>query len=154
MKKFIKKYKLLIIILILTILLVLSFFLLKSYIYNDDLKVIYGNRLNDIENYKINEKQIKKIEKNYSNEEIKIDIKIKGKIINCVVEMNKEFTKEELDTAFNLILNEFEKEKTFYDFQFFAKNKETDYYLIGYKNKNKDLITYSEYRKVDNNEEK
>jgi len=153
MKRFIKKYKLLIVVFIFIILLVFSFFMIKAYIYNDSLKVVYGNRLKNIENYEISKEKTQQVIKDFSSEDLDFTIEIKGKIINFIFDLKKELTKEELDEIFKLILVEFEKEQEFYDFQFFAKNEEIEYYLIGYKNKENESITYSEYRKVDTNEE-
>jgi len=153
MIRFFKKYKLFIIIFILIGLLVFSFFILKDYIYNDDLNMVYGNRLDNIEDYEITNDKKEEIIEKFSNDDLSFYIEIKGKIVNFVFDLKTDLELEEIDKIFKNILLEFEYEREFYDFQFLVENKETEYYLIGYINKDNDDITYSEYRKVDIDEE-
>ena len=73
-------------------------------------------------------------------------IDIQGKIINVsITASEKENTKEEMQKLCTEILLKFSSEEIkFYDFQFFIKNEDLNYNMIGYKNKISEEISYSD----------
>ena len=126
-----------------------------------DLNTVYGSRLDGIENVVISDEKkdeiIKFIKDNEDVSSASIDIQ--GKIINISIKIgNKENTIDIMKEKCSLIVNKFSKEEIeFYDFQFFIKNEDANYNLIGYKNKKNEELSYSHdviVSEVEENEEK
>lgn len=154
MKKFFKKYKIYLVIFILLLVLGGIVYSLKTFLYPDDLKSVYGNRLNGIEDVKISADRISaltnQIKENEAIDTVKVEIK--GKIINVII--GGSLTIEESEELLNGTLESFsEEEIAYYDFQFFATNEELKYKLIGYKNKTTESTVWTEVSEVDENEE-
>ena len=158
---FISKYKIYFLILLAIIVLVFAFIKAKDFLYPDDKNTVYGDRLDGIEEVTITkEVQSKLISKLKENKDISsASIHIQGKIINIIViAKTKENTIELMEEVSTNFLKEFSaKELAFYDFQFFIKNEDANYNLIGYKNKNSEIIIWNSdeiVSEVKENEEK
>ena len=143
---FLGRHKLYILIIVLLVICLLAFFAMKSFLYPDDANTVYGDRLEGINEVEITSDRKTEIsDKIKENEGITdANISIKGKIINihitATTEANTIEVMEELSTT---ILDNFsEDEIAFYDFQFFIKNEDANYDLIGYKNKNSETISW------------
>ena len=136
---FIYKYRIVIALVFLLIIGVFGFITVKQYLYPDDKLTVYGNRLDGIDKVKITDEKkneiIKMIKEKAGIKDAKIDIQ--GKIINVsITASEKENTKEEMQKLCTEILLKFSSEEIkFYDFQFFIKNEDLNYNMIGYKNK-------------------
>ncbi len=157
MIEFLKKHKVYVYILIFILVLLSMFIVLKNFLYPDDLKSIYGSRLNGIEEVQLNKNRQDEIKTIYANEEMisSVDIDIKGKIINVIIKGKEGYTIEVAKKAIADNLSLFkEKERNFYDIQFFISNEPLNYNLIGYKNKTSELIVWSEYSEVIDENEK
>ena len=145
---FIYKYRIVIALVFLLIIGVFGFITVKQYLYPDDKLTVYGNRLDGIDKVKITDEKkneiIKMIKEKAGIKEAKIDIQ--GKIINVsITASEKENTKEEMQKLCTEILLKFSSEEIkFYDFQFFIKNEDLNYNMIGYKNKISEEISYSD----------
>ena len=145
---FIYKYRIVIALVFLLIIGVFGFITVKQYLYPDDKLTVYGNRLDDIDKVKITDEKkneiIKMIKEKAGIKDAKIDIQ--GKIINVsITASEKENTKEEMQKLCTEILLKFSSEEIkFYDFQFFIKNEDLNYNMIGYKNKISEEISYSD----------
>lgn len=145
--EFIVKYRIYIMIFLILIIAGFSIYAIKEYLYpNNDLS-IYGNRLDGIDEVLITKEKktevINFIKENESLTDVTIDIQ--GKIINIIITATTEdFNEEEVKSYLPTILEKFSSEEiAFYDFQFFVKNVDANYNLIGYKNKNSEKITFS-----------
>ena len=145
---FIYKYRIVIALVFLLIIGVFGFITVKQYLYPDDKLTVYGNRLDGIDKVKITDEKkneiIKMIKEKAGIKDAKIDIQ--GKIINVsITASEKENTKEEMQKLCTEILLKFSSEEIkFYDFQFFIKNEDLTYNMIGYKNKISEEISYSD----------
>lgn len=145
---FIYKYRIVIALVFLLIIGVFGFITVKQYLYPDDKLIVYGNRLDGIDKVKITDEKkneiIKMIKEKAGIKDAKIDIQ--GKIINVsITASEKENTKEEMQKLCTEILLKFSSEEIkFYDFQFFIKNEDLNYNMIGYKNKISEEISYSD----------
>jgi len=122
------------------------FVTMKAYLDPEDELAVYGNRLEGIEKVIITDTK-----KNEVVDFIKEDenvtyasITIQGKIINISIKSgNKKNTIDKMKEKGIEIIKKFsDDEIAFYDFQFFIKNEEANYNLIGYKNKKKDDISW------------
>ena len=145
---FIYKYRIVIVLVFLLIIGVFGFITVKQYLYPDDKLTVYGNRLDSIDKVKITDEKkneiIKMIKEKAGIKDVKIDIQ--GKIINVsITASEKENTKEEMQKLCTEILLKFSSEEIkFYDFQFFIKNEDLNYNMIGYKNKISEEVSYSD----------
>lgn len=145
---FIYKYRIVIALVFLLIIGVFGFITVKQYLYPDDKLTVYGNRLDGIDKVKITDEKkneiIKMIKEKAGIKDAKIDIQ--GKIINVsITASEKENTKEEMQKLCTEILLKFSSEEIkFYDFQFFIKNEDLNYNMIGYKNKISEEVSYSD----------
>ena len=145
---FIYKYRIVIALVFLLIIGVFGFITVKQYLYPDDKLTVYGNRLDGIDKVKITDEKkneiIKMIKEKAGIKDAKIDIQ--GKIINVsITASEKENTKEEMQKLCTEILLKYSSEEIkFYDFQFFIKNEDLNYNMIGYKNKISEEISYSD----------
>lgn len=137
------------------------FVTMKAYLYPEDELAVYGNRLQGIDNVKITSEKEKEVidylkdDKNISD----VSIKIQGKIINFIIKANsKDLSIEKMQKKTQEVIKKFNDEEIkFYDFQFFIKNEEGNYNLIGYKNKkneNFSWVTDEIVSEVEGNEEK
>ena len=159
--KFISKYKIYIVLAILFLFCLFLFITFYKYMNPSDLNTVYGSRLDGIEKiFKKEEKKDEIIKFIKDNEDVSsASIDIQGKIINISIKIgNKENTIDIMKEKCSLIVNKFSKEEIeFYDFQFFIKNEDANYNLIGYKNKKNEELSYSHdviVSEVEENEEK
>ena len=145
---FIYKYRIVITLVFLLVIGVFGFITVKQYLYPDDKLTVYGNRLDGIDKVKITDEKkneiIKMIKEKSGIKDAKINIQ--GKIINVsITASEKENTKEEMQKLCTEILLKFSSEEIkFYDFQFFIKNEDLNYNMIGYKNKISEEVSYSD----------
>lgn len=144
---FILKYRIYILIFILLIVGVFGFMIVKAYLHPEDESVIYGDRLDGRDELPITKDKKQKIVKVIlENENLtSASIDVQGKIINISItaatkENNIDVLKE---ISTELLSNFSEEEIAFYDFQFFIKNVDANYNMIGYKNKNSTLISWT-----------
>lgn len=156
MIKFFNKYRKIIFIVVIAIVLIMMAIVIKQFLYPDDLKSIYGSRLDGIEEVEItSNKKISVINEMKTDENVEdASINIKGKIIYIKLKGKEGLTIEKSKEILSNTLNKFsDKEKQFYDFEFFATNTHLKYYVIGSKSKMIENIVWTEYSEVDENEE-
>lgn len=155
MISFLKKYKVYIYVVLFLIILLSIFLLVKNFLYPDDMISIYGSRLEGIEKVKITDYRKKEIKGIFLEEELveSVDVDVKGKIINIIIKGKEKYTIEEAKKKIIEGIKSLKKEETeFYDVQFFVSNENIKYTLIGYKNKNSEEISWSEYVEVTDEE--
>lgn len=111
------------------------------YFFNGSGKSVYGNRLNDIENYKISkdiEAKINDLYKDTAVDSVKYDLK--GKIIYIIIDLKENVALVDAQTLALKSLEAFtEEEKGYYDIQLMVtatklEEKSELYPMLGYKN--------------------
>lgn len=119
---------------------------MKAYLYPDDKLAVYGNRLNGIKDVLITDKRKDEVISFIKEDEniLDVSIKIQGKIINISIKSsNEKNTIDVMKEKVADVISKFSKEEvSYYDFQVFIKNEDANYNLIGYKNKNKEEISW------------
>ncbi len=136
-----KKHKVLCIILsCITILLLIAILVIKTLIFPNSGKSLYGNRLDGISDVRINDDRKNIIKQRLlDNDNIdKVDLYLKGRIINILINVTKDVDYINAKSYADNILSEFSnEEKKYYDFQFYISCNECDelYPIIGYKHK-------------------
>ena len=122
------------------------FVTMKAYLDPEDELAVYGNRLQGIEKFTITEDKKKELLEFVKEDKNIVDfsVAIQGKIVNMIIKAStKEQTIEKMEKLGVEILKKFtEEEIKFYDFQFFIKNEDANYNLIGYKNKKNENISW------------
>ena len=158
---FILKNRIYIVLVLFILFFAFVFVTMKAYLDPVDANAVYGNRLDGIENVTITDDKVNEVV-NFIKEDNNINdtsIHIKGKIINIIIKVaKKDNTIDKMKEKSKEIIDKFSKEEIeFYDFQFFIKNEEGNYNLMGYKNKRNENISGSSdeiISEVDKNEEK
>lgn len=147
MKKFLKKLKKFIIknkvlsVLILLIILIFIFALvvIKIFVFPNYHTSKYGNRLDGIENVKIDDSRLDDIKNNFSSiEGFNFDgYRLSGKIINIYISITGDLSTDTIRDKCREIIKSFnEDEIKFYDFQFYVDGEGEKYPMMGYKNAN------------------
>ncbi len=140
--KFVKKHKLKFIFLgVFLILLILAVVGVKELLYPDFRKSLYGNRLEGIEEFAVNNNQLKKV----SDELLKLDkiekvsYGLSGRIINFMITLDGDVDLITSQSFGDKILESFsEEEKKYFDFQvYLTSNVEVSeiYPKAGYKHR-------------------
>ena len=143
MKKYKKQIKIgLIVLFIILILLMIWLFIIPSFRTGK-----YGDRLKEINKYKVSNDVINKIkDKSSSNDSVlKIDYHREGRILNFTVTVDSNLGLDQAKEFVNGMIAEIgEDEQKYYDIQVFvdSNDKSDNYPIIGYKNKNSDKIVY------------
>ena len=124
------------------VVLMLALISIIGFLYPDDKKDLYGNRLDGMDSVKLSDDKM-----NHAIQEVEKTGKIesmtynrKGRIINFHIDVKKEIDVVTAKAFSDVILKNFsEKEKTYYDIQIFITCKNDDaselYPIIGYKHK-------------------
>lgn len=152
--KIFKNYRFYLILFILIVFVAALIITTQSFLYNNDVSSLYGNRLEGVENVKISEQKTSTIiEKVTDYDEVKsVSIDINGRIINVVIREKEDLKVELAKELPSIVLNEFtDLELEFYDFQFFVVSE--NYSLIGYKNSTAEEVVWSQVSEVDEDEE-
>ena len=140
--EFIKKHKIaLIVVGVCILLIILLFFAIKNTFFANISSSKYGNRLDGIENYPIEDSLVTDIKNGLTENEIinSVSYDLEGRIINFIVQVKAE---TEISTAKESVLKILEyfndDYKSFYDIQVFLTcedGENTLYPTIGYKHK-------------------
>lgn len=148
---FIRKNKFIILAIAIFLILVILAFKLVSIFLPAEGTALYGERLDGIEEVKISNSKLTKIEDSLKADGAvkKAEVDVAGKIIEVIITVKDDTS---VDTAKGLntkVLESLtEKEKRFYDVQIFVK-KDTDaadFPIIGYKHHAKDTFSWTKDR--------
>ena len=156
--KYIKRNKLTVFIIIIFAIIVIVGGYLYNMLFANGRSGIYGNRLDGIEEVEITDKQYKSIKSKLKENEnvVKVTTDLKGKVVNIIITVKDEVSKEVAKNIAATSLKEFDKDQLkYYDIQIFVKkdNEElNDFPIIGYKQNGKDGLTWSKDRQVTSNE--
>ena len=141
LKSFILKNKLLSILLFLLILIIiLGLVIIKVFVFPSYKVSNYGNRLDGIENVKLDKSRFDEVKSKFGSVEgfdIK-EFKLSGKIVNIFVVVNDKVSVDKAKSNCSKLVEGFsEEELKYYDFQVFVTSSDENdkYPLIGYKNK-------------------
>lgn len=119
----------------------------KTILFPDERKPIYGNRLDGI--VEISSSDQKKITDSISGETSSAEVRIAGKTVNIHITVNNETSvdnaKKTAQKALDTLSN---KQKEQYDVQIFIAKKEesNEFPIIGYKHHKKTAITWTKDR--------
>lgn len=145
--KFIVKHRVYVVLLFFVIVLVFLGLALKAYLYPEDENTNYGSRLAGINEVLIDAKEKEDIVSFIKeNETVKdASVRVQGKIININITTSTDKSTSLIMQAFcDEIITKFkEQEVAFYDFQFFVKNEDANYNMIGYKKNKNELISWT-----------
>ncbi len=157
--RFFKKNKFTIITIIIFLSLVVLGLKIESIVLPNTKKAIYGDRLDNIEKYKVGEDEIE-LAINYLKEDkkvVKVTESIHGKIICFIVQVTDATSIQDAKKIANAVLDKFSKdEKSYYSFQVFVKKSDeklNNFPIIGYKNPTSDVLIFTKDREVTTNEE-
>lgn len=138
--KFVKKHKIKIIVLVVFVIVMLLATLgLKELLYPNTQKDIYGNRLDGIEKYDINQHKLDGIVSLIKEEESvsNASARLSGKVINIIITVKPEIDLITSKTIGDKLLEKFTtEEKGYFDIQLFINNSNAEdelYPIIGYK---------------------
>lgn len=140
---FIKKHKVLIIIITIAVVLLVAAILLFNLFYVNSSKSTYGNRLDGLEEMKPSSEALNKVKTALTNSEAVKDAKIyeNGLIINVIIDVNNGVDRDTAKNLTSLITPEFsEPELKYFDIQVFitCESEEAEeklYPIIGYRHK-------------------
>lgn len=147
---FIKKHKIaLIVVGVCLVLIILLFFAIKNTFFPNMNKSKYGNRLDGIENYPIEESMITDIKNGVLENEVVTNLTydLKGRIINFIITVKDGTELNVAKEAATKVLEYFNDDyKSFYDIQIFltCDNAENEIYpKMGYKHKTSSEIKWN-----------
>lgn len=156
--KFIKRNKFTVLIILAFVSIIVIAALVRSVFFINTGQPVYGNRLDGIDDVKIEESRYKKIEdKIKKNDKVtNMDINLSGKTINVIMTVKDNVSKKDAKSIADTILKEFSKEElAFYDIQVYVKKKDAkqnDFPIIGYKHHLSSGFSWSKDRAVDKSE--
>lgn len=157
---YIKKNKLTVFIIVIFVLVVLLGGYLYNLLFTSGKKGAYGNRLDGMKEVEITETQYNNIEKKLKENEnvIEVTTELKGKIVNIIITVKDEVTKDAAKNIAAISLNELKEDQLkFYDIQVFVKknNEElNDFPIIGYKQNTWTGFSWTKDRQVTKDEAK
>lgn len=144
-KKFVLNNKLLSVLIFLFILIfILVLVMVKILIFPSYRQSKYGNRLDGIENVKLDDSKFSEVKDKFGSVdgfEIK-NIRVSGKIVDIIVSSNISVDKTK-SSASDLVKCFDEDVLGYYDFQVFVDGEGSDYPIIGYKAKNSEGLFWN-----------
>ena len=148
-RKFLKKYRKIIILVIIIALLVAGLLAVKNFFFPKESGVLYGNRLDGIEKVKITKETKDKITAIFKDSSSSAKVRIAGRIIYVDVVLNDDVSRDTAKDFGNKTLEVLsDQEKSYYDIQLLINNKanQGQFPIIGYKHHTKDAIIWNKDR--------
>ena len=136
---------------IVVVALIFGIILYKSLFYSSSEKAVYGVRIRDISEHKIDNKEIKEWQENIKKMDGVSDcnIVIKGRLIKFFVTFADNVSTDDIKTKFNDIVKDIKEDyKSYYDITLYAKQSkdgELKYPVTGYKHKSSDTVSYDTF---------
>ncbi len=152
--KFVRKNKYTIIAIVVLIVLVIGIFELRNILVPDEGKASYGDRLDDIEKHPLSDELFKNIEAKLKENTniLKVENKVHGKIINLIITVNDEMSRDDARGIANSTISLFENEElSFYSLQVYMKkdnDKLNDFPIIGYKGVDNTALSFTKDREI------
>lgn len=154
MKKFLKKNRYTIILLIVFILLVILGLKVKNILVPDEGKATYGERLKDISKHPIKEEVYKKIEEELLNNKAvtKVSHRLQGKIINYYITFDSKVSVKDAKAVGENLIKGFEEDTLgYYSIQIFLlkdDEKQNNFPIIGMKNPESKVVSWTKDREI------
>lgn len=146
--KFIRKHKFTTCtIIILLIIIILAFALLRFLLPNYD-GDLYGNRLNGISNYKIEDSRVNEMKTEIGKLDgvVSVDYVLEGKLIDVTIRVKDEIERDVAKGYADQVITYFsEEQKGYYDIQILIASENNDsekYPIIGYKHKTSSSLVW------------
>lgn len=147
--KELKKNKYTTIAIIVFFVLIILGFVLYKFLFPNQGKPVYGNRLDGIENVAISTNDLKDLDEKLSSNDkvVKSKSDLKGRTVNVILTVKKQTSVNDAKALTSAVTKEFDKEQlSYFDFQvFIVSESEEDkgYPIIGYKSKVNDSFSFS-----------
>lgn len=147
--KELKKNKYTTIAIIVFFVLIILGFVLYKFLFPNQGKPVYGNRLDGIENVAISTNDLKDLDEKLSSNDkvVKSKSDLKGRTVNVILTIKKQTSVNDAKALTSAVTKEFDKEQlSYFDFQvFIVSESEEDkgYPIIGYKSKVNDSFSFS-----------
>ncbi len=123
---------------------------IKLTFFPDKGKAIYGDRLKGIENVKITDSDLKKVETALKDKPVvSTSTRISGKTVEIIITVEAEVSLDVAKEIGNEAIGPFkDNQKSYYDFQIFItkETESTEFPIIGYKQHNLSKITWTKDR--------
>lgn len=145
-KRFILKNKLLSVLIgLLVLILIFGLVVIKIFIFPNYSSSKYGDRLEGIENVKLDDSRFNDIKNGFESKSgFTIEkFRLSGRIVNIYITAGDIKKDDVKSLALNLVNSFSEEEIKFYDFQVFVNGEGEDYPIIGYKNKNSEGLHWN-----------
>lgn len=144
---FILKNKFKIIFLIILLVLgIFSYIFISKLFFFPEYEILYGNRLNGIENYDVNDSRLMKVASDFAikHELSEVKTNLSGKIINFIVPVPDTVTLDEAKEMSKELVSSFSSEElSFFEIQIFLKGSTDEYPKIGYKHETTNNLVWS-----------
>lgn len=154
MKKFLKKNRYTIILLIVFVLLVILGLKVKNILVPDEGKATYGERLKDISKHPIKEEVYKKIEEELlSNKTVtKVTHRLQGKIINYYITFDNKVSVKDAKALGESIIKNFDEDTLgYYSVQIFLlkdDEKQNNFPIIGMRSPESKAVSWTKDREI------
>ena len=154
MKKFLKKIRYTIILLIVFVLLVILGLKVKNILVPDEGKATYGERLKDISKHPIKEEVYKKIEEELlSNKTVtKVTHRLQGKIINYYITFDNKVSVKDAKALGESIIKSFDEDTLgYYSIQIFLlkdDEKQNNFPIIGMRSPESKAVSWTKDREI------
>lgn len=154
MKKFLKKNRYTIILLIVFVLLVILGLKVKNILVPDEGKATYGERLKDISKHPIKEEVYKKIEEELlSNKTVtKVTHRLQGKIINYYITFDNKVSVKDAKALGESIIKGFDEDTLgYYSVQIFLlkdDEKQNNFPIIGMRSPESKAVSWTKDREI------
>ena len=162
MKKFIKRHKYTIILVLIFILIVILGFKVKEVLVPDEGKATYGERLKDINKHPISNEIYDKIEKEYmENKNVKkITHRLQGKVLNYFITVDDKLSVKDAKALGDKLISNFDEDiLSYYSIQIYLIKEDeslNNFPVIGFKDPLAKAVSWTKDREItksDENEE-
>ena len=159
MKEYILRHKKTIILVFIFILLLVLVIKIKDILIPNETLFNYGPRLDEIDNYPIDENIYKKIDEEYAKNTniVKTTHRVQGKIINCFVTLDDKATIADAKKLGDIIIKQFdEKSLSYYSIQVYMlkeKKELNNFPIVGMKNPKSEGLVWTKDREIVKEEE-
>mgnify|MGYP000001746944 FL=1 len=150
-KKFIKKNKMTVIVVICCLILTILIFALKLTFFPNEAKAIYGDRLEGLTESRIKNSDLDQIESNLKEKDgvEKVTTAFSGRILNVIITVKEDMTVDNVKSfpdEVDKVLDE--KQKKAYDVQVFIKKTKNDdkFPVIAYRHQGGDHYSFTKDR--------
>lgn len=153
MKRYIKEHKVVVASVIFMLIIIVIAFIVKATFFTNSENAVYGNRLDGIEEVKVDSEQKNDITKSLEEDSAvkKAKYKLQGKIINITITLNDDVGVDTAKSLSKKILEKLsDKQKEYFDVQVFVKkdNGASDFPIIGYKHHAKGDFSWTKDREA------